>query len=122
MALCGSKKLSALLRGTSSKHDVDFYCVICLYSFRTKRKLELHKKVGMSSEDTKILEFYQYRKSDKTPFIIFVDLESLIKKIYGCKNNPEKSSTTKVSEHIPLGFPSMSTILSFKGKENKHVV
>ena len=29
----------------------------------------------MPSEDTKILEFNQYRKSDKTPSIIYVDLE-----------------------------------------------
>ena len=41
--------------------------------------------------------------------------------IDGCKNNPEKSSTTKVSEHIPSGF-SMSTISSFRSIENKHDV
>ena len=29
----------------------------------------------MSSEDTKILEFDQYQKSDIAPFIIYVDLE-----------------------------------------------
>ena len=26
-------------------------------------------------------------------------------KIDGCKNNPENSSTTKISEHIPSDFP-----------------
>ena len=31
----------------------------------------------------------------------------------GCKNDPENSSTTKISEHIPSGF-SISTISSFK--------
>ena len=31
--------------------------------------------VIMSSEDIEILEFNQYQKSDKTPFIIYVDLE-----------------------------------------------
>ena len=36
-------------------------------------------------------------------------------------NNPENSSTTKVSEHIPSGF-SMSTISSFRSIENKHDV
>ena len=35
------------------------------------------------------------------------------KKIYECKNNPENSDTTKVSEHIPSVF-SMPTISSFK--------
>ena len=29
----------------------------------------------------------------------------MIEKIDGCKNNPENSSTTNVSEHIPSGFP-----------------
>ena len=63
----------------------------------------------MSAEDTKILEFNQYKKSVKAPFIIYADLECLIKTIDGCKNNVENSSTTKVGEHIPSGF-SMSTI------------
>ena len=67
----------------------------------------------MPSEDTKILEFKQDQKSDKVPFIIYSDLECLIEKIDGCKNNPENSSTSKVSEHIPSDF-SMSTISSFK--------
>ena len=35
------------------------------------------------------------------------------KKTDGCENNPENSSTTKVSENIPSGF-SVSAILSFK--------
>ena len=63
----------------------------------------------MSSEDTKILEFNQYQKSDKAPFIIYADLECIIENIDGCKNNPEISFTTKVSEHISPGF-SMSAI------------
>ena len=50
----------------------------------------------MFFEETKILEFNQYQKSDKTPFIIYADLECIIEKIYGCKNIPENLSTTKV--------------------------
>ena len=67
----------------------------------------------MPSEDTKILEFNQYLNSDKAPFIIYADLESLIVNIDGCKSNPEKSSMTKLSENIPSDF-SMSAISSFK--------
>ena len=63
------KKLSALLRGTLSKHDGDFYCLNCLHSFKTKNKLESYKKVCknkdfcgvlMPYKGTKILEFNQY--------------------------------------------------------------
>ena len=43
----------------------------------------------MPSEDTEILEFNQYQKYDKAPFIIYVDLQYIIEKIDGCKNNPE---------------------------------
>ena len=75
----------------------------------------------MSSEDTKILEFNQYQKYDKAPFIIYADFECIIEKIDGCKNNSENSSTTRVSEHILSGF-SMSTISSFRSIENKHGV
>ena len=75
--------------------------------------------VLMPSEVTKILEFNQYQKSSKAPFIIYANLECLIDKIDACKNNPENSSTTKVSEHIPSGFL-MSTILPIKSIEKKH--
>ena len=75
----------------------------------------------MPSEDTKILEFNQYKKSDEAPFIIYVDFVCFIEKIDGCKSNPENSSTTKVGEHISSGF-SMSTVLSFESIENKRAV
>ena len=73
----------------------------------------------MPSEDNKTSEFNQYEKSDKSPFFIYADLECLIEKIDGYKNNSGNSSTTKVDKHIPSGF-SMSTILSLKRIKNKH--
>ena len=72
------KKLSSLVRRITSKHHVNFYCVNCLHSFTRVRKLESHKKVCgnkfffnviMPFEDTKILEFNQYQKSDKAAFM-----------------------------------------------------
>ena len=75
----------------------------------------------MPSEDTKRLKFNQYQKSDKVPFIIYADLECIIEKIDECKNNPDNSSTTKVSEHIPSGF-SMSKISLFRSIEDKYDV
>ena len=124
------KKVSALLRGMAYKHHGHFYCLNCLHSFATESKCESHKNVCenkdfcnvvLPSKDTKILEFNQYQKSDKTPFIIYSDLECLIEKIDGCKNNTENSSTIKVREHIPLCFL-ISTMSSFKSIENKHDV
>ena len=77
----------------------------------------------MPSEDAKILEFIQYQKSNKPPFIIYADVECMIAKIDRCKNNSEYLSTKIVSKHIASGF-SMPTISSFRSIfrsiQNKH--
>ena len=75
------KKLSALSKGVTTKHHCDFYCLNCIYSFRTEDKGKSHEKVCknkdicgivMPSEKAilefkKILEFNKYMKSDKMP-------------------------------------------------------
>ena len=127
MLLSCSKKTTSIIKRDCIKNNGDFYC---LHSFKTKNKLKSLERVCenkdfcsvvMPSEDTKILELNQYQKSDKGSFIIYANLECIIEKIDGCKNNPENSSTTKVSEHIPSGV-SISTIGSFRSIENKHDV
>ena len=45
--------------------------------------------IAMPSEDSKILELNQNKKSEKALFIIYPDLECLIEKTDECKNNPE---------------------------------
>ena len=89
-----------------SKYHSDFYC---FHSFATENERESHKKawkikdfsnILMISKDTNILEFNQYQKFDKIPFIIYADLECLIERMDGCKNNSKSSSTTKVGEHV----------------------
>ena len=45
MELSSSKKLSALLREITARNNRDFYCLNCLHFFRTKNKLEGHKRV-----------------------------------------------------------------------------
>ena len=52
------------------------------------------------TQKNNILKFNQYMNSNKTPRIFYAGLESLIKKIDNCKNNPEESLTAKIDEHI----------------------
>ena len=47
----------------------------------------------MPFKKNNILQYNLYMKSDKLTYILYADIESLIKKINGCPNNPEKSST-----------------------------
>ena len=65
------KKPSVLLRGITSKHCSHFCCLNCFHFFRTKNKLELHKKVCenkdfcnviMPPKGTKILKLNEYQK------------------------------------------------------------
>ena len=89
---------------------INFFCVNCLHCHATKNKLKPHKKVSenkdfcgivLLSPKHNILQFNQYMKSDKIPYIVYTDLEFFIKKLDGCADNPEKSSTIKMGEHIP---------------------
>ena len=60
-------------------------------------------------------------KSDKMPYIIYADIESLFRKTEGCANNPENSWTTKTGEHVPCGY-SMSTIWGFDHTEKNQTL
>ena len=102
------KKLCALLHGITFDF-VAFYCLNCLHSFRTESKLKSREKVRKNkdfcgivipSEKNSIFEFNQYMKLDKIPYIIYANIESLIKKIDGCGNNSVNSSTTKIDEAV----------------------
>ena len=98
------RKLSALC-GITSKHKGDYYCLNCLHSYRTENKLKSHEKIcknkdfcgiAVPSEKDIILEFNQYMKSDKMLYIVYADIESLIRKIDGHANNLENFSATKM--------------------------
>ena len=65
----------------------------------------------MPFEDTKILEFNQYQKSNKTPFIIYADIECLIEKIDGYKNNTQNLFNKVVRKNMPSGFLNVYNII-----------
>ena len=96
------KKQSALLSSQVSKHNGrSYFCDNCLNPFwcevSLKKHLEYcsnHKavKIEMPGEGT-VLKFKNYHRSERVPFMIYVDTESLTKKIETCEPNPGKSYT-----------------------------
>ena len=86
-----------------------------------KKYVKIRIFVELPSGKDNILEFNQYMKSDKMRYFIYAHIQSLIKKIDGYANNPEKFSTTKISEHIPCRY-SISIIWAFDYIENKHTL
>ena len=82
------KCLPALFRGTTSNHHGDSYCLNCFHSYHTLNKLKKHERVcnnhdycriDMPKEHEKI-KYLPGEKSLKAPFIIYADLECLLKK------------------------------------------
>ena len=76
--------LSRLLRGITSNHSADFYCLNCFHSYRTKNKLETHKKicenhdycnVEMPIKGNNTKKYNNGEKSMKLSFVIYADLE-----------------------------------------------
>ena len=119
--------MSALFRGITSKHEGDFYCFNYFQSYTTENKLKKHKNVcdnhdyyyvEMPEKDNKISKYNEGEKSMNVPFIFNADLESLLEKINTCHNNPEKSSTNKISKHTPSGY-SLLTHCLFDTTKNK---
>ena len=58
-------------------------------------------------------------KSLKALFIIYADLECLLKKEQPCQNNPKNSYTQRNAKHKPSGY-SLSLISSFDETKNRH--
>ena len=52
----------------------------------------------MPKEDA-FIKYHLGVKSMRAPFVIYADLESLLKKIDTCINDPNKSSTTQINKH-----------------------
>ena len=125
MALFNSKRLNALLKGITSKHDGDLYCLNCFHSYASKESLEKHMKVCEDKdycyiEMPKKSESSKYQsgiKSMKSPFIIVADIEPLLKKMDTCSNDPDKSATNKINKHEMSGY-SLFTSCSFNEKNN----
>ena len=107
------KRISGLLRGITSRHNGDFYCLNYLHSYTTENKLRKHEPIcndhdfcflKMPDDDNKILKYVPGKNSLKVLFIIYADLECLLQKIESCQNNPKKSYTEKKAVHRPSGY------------------
>ena len=109
------KNVSRLLSSQVSKHHgKKYFCDRCLYPFQCEESLNKHLEYCSNHEAVKIvmpekgkndiLKFENYFNSEKVPFIIYADTESLIKPIESCEPNPQSSYTKKYQKHEPISF------------------
>ena len=98
------RSLSALLRGISSSNNGDFYCLNCFHSYSTLNKLKKHERAcnnhdychaDMPEEVKNILKYRSGDKSLNVSFIIYADLECLLKK----EQSRQNSCTQRKAKH-----------------------
>ena len=108
-----AKSISKLFRDISSKHKSDVYCLNCLYSFRTNKKLKNHQclcndhdycNVVMPEEGKNIFQHYSGSKSLEMPHIIYAGTKTLQINQSSCCNSPEKCYTEKLTKHEACGY------------------
>ena len=117
------KVFSAFLRGISSNHVGDFYCLSCFHSYRTEKRnsnmqwswLLLCRNAKWRQQNIKI---QLCRKVIKSSSYCFCWFRVFAWKMYSCQNNPEKSYTEKKTKHTPSGY-SLFTDFSFDTTKNK---
>ena len=110
---CLVKDQSRLLSSQVSNHNgKHHFCDRCFNPFWCEEYLNKHLeycsinkavKIKMPDEGT-ILKFKNYHMSEKVPFMIYADTESLTKKIQSCEADPEKSYTKKYQKHELISF------------------
>ena len=110
---CLVKNTSALLASQINNHKgTSHICLNCINGFKSIDSLNKHKEYCYNNECVKIvmpqpgtyLKFKNFRCSEKAPFVIYADFESLIKPINTCDPDPNKSYTKKYQKHKPSGF------------------
>ena len=107
------KNKSALIASQKNNHEHKRHlCLNCFNSFNSSETLEKHKEYCYENESVKInmpppstyLRFNKFHHSEKTPFVIYADFESLIKPMDNCNPDPNKSYTKKYQKHEPISF------------------
>ena len=111
---CLVKKLSALLSKQLSDHNGKVcFCLNCFSSFNNEEILNKHKEYCYNNECVKIqmptpgkstISFNKFNCSEKAPFVIYADLESLLKPLDVCDPDSNKSYTKKYQKHEAVSF------------------
>ena len=110
---CLVKEQSRLLLSQVSNHNgKHHFCDRCFNPFWCEESLNKHLEYCSNYKAVKIkmpekgavLKFKNYHMSEKAPFMIYADTESLTKRIQSCEPDPEKGYTKKYQKHEVISF------------------
>ena len=84
----------------------------CMLGFNSEELLSKHQLCYFTHKSARIelpvegvkIQFSNYNRSMRVPFVVYADFESFIKPISTCSSNQDKSYTNKYQKHTPSSF------------------
>ena len=111
---CWIKDVSRLLSSqkTGDRHHKQHYCFRCFNSFSSSSAIENQERYCKSNDVIKVempakgisVEFDKFHKKMRVQYIVYADLESLIKPIDMCQSDPSTSHNTQYQHLTPSSF------------------
>ena len=123
------KSIPALLRGLTSTHNGDYYCLNCFHSYRTQSSLGKHEKLRynndhsaiiMPNEKNKYISTTSGKNSMRAPLVIYADIKCLLMKIDSCENTANNSYTERKALHVACRY-SIVTCYSYDKTKNRQI-
>ena len=110
---CLIRDLNRLLSNQTKHKGKMYYCPHCLHGFVRQDLLDDHQprcgqhgaqRIELPNEENMFLQFKDFHKQLRVPYVIYADFESLTTKIDSVSQDPTKSSTEKYQHHQACGF------------------
>ena len=111
---CCITDLSRLVSNQITNHDGKlFFCRSCFSHYANRGRLEEHKRLCNQRDAIRIklpppgtkVEFKNFSRAMRIPFVIYADFECLLEPVTGCDNDSTSSSFTRpVQNHTLMSF------------------
>lgn len=119
---CWIKNINRFLnREINSAYDNKFICRRCFVHFNVRQKYEQHlkecsknKAVVFKEPEKDYVQFENIQRSQKIPYVVYADFESIIQNYDTTSQNSNRSWTEKKGKHIASAF--CAIIVDFERK------
>ena len=111
---CLIKDLNRFLSRSKKDRSKRYFCCFCLHAFTKETLQQEHTKYCSRHEAQRIelpiqgrndiLQFKEFEKTLKVPFVIYADFETNVTKLHTCQPNPKSSASIPLTKLEVCGF------------------
>ncbi|EZA58477.1 hypothetical protein X777_01098, partial [Ooceraea biroi] len=126
------KNLSRLVSSQLSKKNGQKYiCDRCLHYFYTNEKLEAHTAdcqrmnncaIVLPNEDNKWLQFTNYNRKERMPFVIYVDLECILQKMTDNPKLYQRHQVCSIGYYVQCSYNQIITRVPIPSRPDVYTV